>query len=222
MKNSFFILILLVLALFFIVAGFLLNVRDYAINILAEMAGLFIGVIVAVVLVDRLTENQRRKRWARVRELTHRTISHHLVNIMLELFNHFPLTNHRITATLLTSRDHLEPKMIEALNNIINQIKDLLTANKITNQSAFDYYHAIKWDVNQIRFDLIPRVMQSSDNQNLIDTLVEFDDTIQDIQTALIMQNQISDSDIRSHIVPLLETIQNIYKCLIENNSKYQ
>lgn len=63
--------------------------------------------------------------------------------------------------------------MIEVLNNIIGQIKDLLTANKTTNQSAFDYYHAIKWDVNQIRLNLIPRVMQSSDNQNLIEILVE-------------------------------------------------
>lgn len=34
------------------------------------------------------------------------------------------------------------------------------------------------------------------------------------------MQNQISDSDIRSHIVPLLETIQNIYKCLTQNINK--
>ncbi|MEO0091578.1 MAG: hypothetical protein ABIK61_02555 [candidate division WOR-3 bacterium] len=214
MKNIILISISLILALIFIVSGFLFSSKDYAINILAELAGLFISIIVAILLVDRLTENQRRKRWARVRELTHRTIAHHLNNIILELFNHFPLPDYRAITTIVKSCDQPNPKIIDVLNTTIRWIKDLLERNKIPTSSAADYYNAIKWDVNQIRFDLIPRVMQSSDNQNLIDALVEFDDTMQDIQTAVVMQKQFKDTNILYHIIPLIETIQNIYKYL--------
>ncbi|MCX7785144.1 MAG: hypothetical protein N2201_02805 [candidate division WOR-3 bacterium] len=214
MKNSLFILVLIVLALVFIIIGFSLNVKDYAINILAEMAGLFIGVIVAVLLVDRLTENQRKRRWARVRELTHRTISHHLSNIILELFNHLPLSRCPEILAILENRDQPNLKVIDALNNITEQIKNLLQDNKILMQPVIDYYNTIKWDVNQIRLDLIPRVMQSSDDQDLINALVEFDDKIQDIQTAMITHKHHIDSNILARIVPLLETIQDIYKYL--------
>ncbi len=212
MKNIILISISLILALIFIVSGFLFSTKDYAINILAELAGLFIGIIIVILLVDRLTEHQRRKRWAQVSESTHRTIGHHLNNIVLELFNHFSLCDHYAIAAIIKNRDQSSIQMVNALNNIIAQIKDLLQENKISNLSATDYYNAIKWDVNQIRFDLIPRVMQSSDNQNLIDALVEFDDTMQDIQTAVVMQKQFKDTNILYHIIPLIETIQNIYK----------
>lgn len=214
MKNIILISISLVLALIFIVIGFLFDVKDYSINILAELAGLFIGIIVAILLVDRLTENQRKKRWARVRELTHRTIAHHLSNIILELFNHFPLPDQQIVATIVKNRDKPSSQIINTLNIIIEQIKHLLQENKISNLSAIDYYNAIKWDVSQIRLDLIPRVMQSSEDQNLIDALVEFDDTTQDVQTAVVTQKQFTNSNILYHIIPLLETIRNIYKYL--------
>lgn len=206
-----FILIFALLALIFIIVGFSVDKKGYTSNILAEIAGLFISVVVAILLVERFTEGQRKKRWERVRKLTHRSISHHLSNILLELFNHFPMPDHSPITAILDSRDQPNSNTIDAINNIIEQMKNSLQQGKVIAESSVEYFNAIKWDISQIRHDLMPRVIQSSEDQNLIDGLVELNDTIQDLQSTIIMRKR---QNIFPNIIPVLEKIRDVYKYL--------
>ena len=194
--------------------GFLIDFKGYLGNILAEIAGLIIGILIAFSLLDRFTELQAKKRWEKVRELTHRSISHHLNNILLELFNHFPLSDHSSASTILVCRDQPDTKPTEAVNNLISQINALSQQGKINVEQITQYFSAVKWNINLILHDLMPRVIESSDNQNLIDTLVEFDDIVQDLQNILIIHKRLAQQDVLPDIVPLLENIHKIYRYL--------
>jgi hypothetical protein len=209
-----FVILCVLLVLIIIVTGLTIDFKGYLGNILAEIAGLIISILVALLLVDRFTEIQRKKRWQKVRNLTHRSISHHLSNILLELFNHFPLPDHSVANTILICRDQPDTKPTEAVNNLIKQINTLQQQGKTTSEIIIEYFNSTKWDISQIRHDLIPRVIQSSDNQDLIDALVAFDDIVQDLQNAIILHKRFAKQEALPDIISLLENILEIYQHL--------
>lgn len=209
-----FILSLTTLALVLIISGFFYDTKGFVSNILAEITGLFLGIVVAILLVDRITENQRKKKWERVRQISHRTIAHHLNNIVLELFNHFPLTKNNSIITPLNNTDLSDNYQKPNLDNVIQQIKKLIELKQIQAESVRTYFNAIKWDIAQIRSDLMPRIIQSSDNQELIDALTEFDDLMQDLQSMLIIRREVIQPIFYLTFEQVLEKINDIYKLL--------
>jgi len=213
-SQKYFIILCALLALIIIVTGLTIDFKGYLGNILAEIAGLIFSILVALLLIDRFSEIQRKKRWHKVRDLTHRSISHHLSNILLELFNHFPLSDHSSANAILVCRNQPDAKPIEAVNNLIMQIKTLQQQGKINSEIMIEYFNSAKWDISQIRHDLIPRVIQSSDNQDLIDALVAFDDIVQDLQNTIIVHKRFAKQEALPDIIQLLESINEIYKYL--------
>ncbi len=209
-----FILLLTTLALLLIISGFFYDTQGFVSNILAEITGLFLGIVVAILLVDRITENQRKKKWERVRQISHRTIAHHLNNIVLELFNHFALTKDNSIITPLNNTDLSDTYQKPNLNKVIQQIKKLMALEQIQPESVRAYFNAIKWDIAQIRSDLMPRIIQSSDQQELIDALIEFDDLMQDLQSMLIIKRQIIQPTFYLTFEQVFEKINDIYKLL--------
>jgi hypothetical protein len=209
-----FILILAALALLLIISGFFYDTRGFVSNILAEITGLFLGIVVAILLVDRFTESQRQKRWERVRVLTHNAIAHHLSNIILELHNHFPLTNHNKVLTTIENNEASYQFSKLQITNIVEQIRQPILMRQIPAESIREYFNSIKWDISQIRLDLMPRVIQSSDNQELIDILIEFDDIVQDLQNNVIIKKHIAEPAVYNNFLLLLEKIKDIYQLL--------
>lgn len=211
-SQKYFVILCALLALIIIVTGLTIDFKGYLGNILAEIAGIFLGAIVVLLLVDRHTEYQQRKRWRKVRQLTHQVIASHLNNIIIEAFNHFPIKDHKPITAILDSRRRPSLDTLTAVNDLIVQLQQA----KLSSESVIEYYTAIKWDINQIRQDLIPRVMQSSDDQDLINTLVDFDDTVQELQSKIIVYKKLIQQDISSNILILLEKEKKIYEILIK------
>ena len=207
-----FVILGVLIVLIIITIGFAIDFKGYLGNILSEIAGLIISILVALLLVDRFTEIQREKRWHKVHNLTHRSISHHLSNVLLELFNYFPMPDHYSADTILVYRDQPDIKPTEAVNNLIGQIKILQQQGKLNNERAAEYFSSIKWYINQIQHDLMPRVIQSSDNQELIDVLIDFDDAAQELQSKIIAYKRFTKQEALPDIIPLLESINEIYK----------
>ena len=67
-------------------AGFLIDFKGFAGNVLAELAGLLFSALVAVLVVDRLVEGDRRRRWRLVSDETLRTFQDALVRAGLEMY----------------------------------------------------------------------------------------------------------------------------------------
>jgi hypothetical protein len=63
---------------------------------------------------------------------------------------------------------------------------------------------------------LIPRVLQSSDDQDLIDALIEFDDTAQELQNAIILHKRLVTHSVFPNLIMLFEKVQAIYEVLVK------
>jgi hypothetical protein len=214
-----FILICIILALIISIIGFSIDFKGYLGNILAEIAGLLISVLVALLIVDRYTEYQRKKRWERVRKLTHQALASHLCDLITELFVYFPIEDNRLMKTIIESRSHPTPETINAIIDLTNQLRKIpatLSKGKSTSDVAVEYYNAVRLDINQIRHELIPRVIQSSDDQDLIDALIDFDDTVQELQNAIILHKRLVTHSAFPGIITLLEKSQAIYEALVK------
>lgn len=218
MKNGIslktFILLFTIATLVLIVIGFSYDTKGYISNILAEITGLFLSIIVAVLLVERFTEKQRKKRWERVRVLSHRAIAHHLNNIILELFNHFSIQGHDAIIVPPDNRNQSDAYSKLQMDKLIEQINQLIAQHQIQTESIREYFNSIKWDIAQIRHDLMPRIIQSSDNQELINVLIEFDDIVQDLQNIVIVKKPIVQPSVDADFRQLLEKIRAIYQLL--------
>jgi hypothetical protein len=63
--------------------GLLLGARSFLSNLLAELAGFALSVVVAVVIIEKLAEQRRRRRWDLVRDSTLRGIQRELSSLLL-------------------------------------------------------------------------------------------------------------------------------------------
>jgi hypothetical protein len=219
LARNLFIIISLILALIIILIGFSVDFKGYLGNILAEIAGLIISVLVALLIVDRYVESQRKQRWEKVRRLTHQALASHLSDLITEIFVYFPTADHSLMRILIAGRSCPTTEMIKAITDLINQLRripDTLNKGKSTSDVAVEYYNAVKSDINQIRHDLIPRVLQSSDEQNLIDTLIEFDDTAQELQNAIILHKRLATHSVFPNLIMLFEKVQAVYEVLVK------
>lgn len=214
-----FIIVSLILASTFIIIGFSVDFKGYLGNILAEIAGLIISVLVALLIVDRYVESQRKQRWEKVRRLTHQALASHLNDLITEIFVYFPTADHSLMRILIAGRSCPTTETIKAITDLINQLRGILSIlnkGKSTSDIAVEYFNTVKSDINQIRHDLIPRVLQSSDDQDLIDTLIEFDDTAQELQNAIILHKRLVSHSVFPNLIMLFEKVQAIYEVLVK------
>jgi hypothetical protein len=65
------------------VGGLLLGARSFLSNLLAELAGFALSVIVAVLVVEKLAEQRRRKRWDFVKEAILLSIKRDLARLIV-------------------------------------------------------------------------------------------------------------------------------------------
>ncbi len=74
-----------------------------------------------------------------------------------------------------------------------------------------------RWDLDQIRDVLLPRVLQSSTDQHLVEALVEFDSSRQKLHGAIIAHRQAVTHGVFPYVIDLLEQAQALYSVLCEN-----
>ena len=74
----------------------------------------------------------------------------------------------------------------------------------------------VKWDLDQIRDVLTPRVVQSSNDQQIIDALVEFDDARRKLHNAIIVHKRIVTHSVFPDTIALLEQVQSLYGILCD------
>jgi hypothetical protein len=69
-----------------ILAGFLLGLEGFSSNVLAELSGAGLSVVIAVFLVERILSAQRRDQWATVRSSSLRALQRRLDDVAAETY----------------------------------------------------------------------------------------------------------------------------------------
>lgn len=192
-----------------LILGFCVDSKGFLINILSGTVELLAGIIVGVFIVDKYTAYFQKIQWSKVRLLTYGSLSAHLCDIAVEMLMVFPIKDNRPMGPISDGRQKPNVNTLTALNDLANQLRSLSDGqdkyNISTSNLAIHLYEAIKWDLDQIQDILIPRIVQSSGDLELIDNLVRFDNVRQSLHNAVLAHKKNSFGGAFPKVIELLD-----------------
>lgn len=205
------------------VVGLVLDKQGFLCNLLAEVVGVLVSVIVALVVVDKWTEFHTKKQWEKVRSITYDALAAHICDMLTQVFIFFPIKNHRPMTPIIEGRSKPNPVTTEAISELASQLRQLpsaITAEKSTSDLSIEFHEDVKWDLDQIRDVLTPRIMQSGADQAVVDALMEFDAARRNMQNAIIAHEQVTTHGVFPYTIELVEKAGNLYDRLSEHWGK--
>jgi hypothetical protein len=165
-----------------LLAGFWLDPRSFGSNALAELAGVVVGIGVAILVVERLLDQDRRARWRLVEAQTIETLRLSLMKGALPLYLHLP-TPRPFDADPYTHLNKDVGDMGEALKNLAaalrqHEITDLKPdpLRKVLDSTALH--------LNFIRDIIMQRLLAVGPDPELIKRLAILDSTYERLDLA--------------------------------------
>jgi hypothetical protein len=211
---------MLISALALVALGLALSLGGFLGNIVAESAGVLVSVVGAVLVAERLIEYRRRQEWANVRSLTLGAIAAHLCDIGSYLWVHFQLSDYDALQAIFQRRsvpDRAVSKRFEHLVELLRRLPDDWSRQYSTSDVAVDFYQAAEWDLHQIQTVLTPRVILSSGDRTLIDTLVAFDDVRRELHDSIRAQQEAVTDSAFPCVLSLAEACRRLYETLCDS-----
>jgi len=199
--------------------GILVNPDGYLGNLLAEVTGLSLSVLVGIVVVDWFVEYVRRRQWAKSNAHTLRAIAVHLCEIAGSTFLHFPGVDP--DAVMKLFEGHILPpnrETLESFDCLLAELRDLPDEHyqeKSTSDVAVEFYEAIQWDLEQIQNVLTPRILQGPTDQSIADGLVEFDNAQRELRHSIIAHQQAVTHGVFQHVLTLVEAAKKVYALVL-------
>jgi hypothetical protein len=200
--------------------GLWLDATGFAVNVVAGVVGVFIGFVVGVGILNRYVEAQRAQQWAKVRKLSYTSISNHLYDIAQEAGIHcgvqFP-QDVNLSSIRSSGRDHPNLAVAQAMLELCSKMQGLPGATSTDNtfsDIAVEFYQDIQWNLDQISNVLLPRVVQSTTEQEVVDSLVEFDRARLDLHNAVFVHKRIVIGGIFPDMINLVRRGQALYSTL--------
>ncbi len=102
------------------------------------------------------------------------------------------------------------------LASLLRQLPNAVSAERSTSDLAVEFYDAVRWDLDQVQYVLTPRVVQSSADQRIINTLVEFDNARRQLHNAVIVHKRVVTHSVFPTVLEFLEQVQAVYAAICE------
>jgi hypothetical protein len=186
-------------------------------NLLAEVAGIGISICVGVLLVDKLIAADRRQQWNKVRTYTLGAIAAHLCDMGMEVCISFQDRAHGAMDKILSGRDspHAEtPLGFRVLAHGLRENQGAPGPDESPSDRTVGLYDHVKWDLDQIQAILIPRVIQSQGEQELVDALIEFDQARRSLHNAIISHKLLVTGSAYPALIDLVEASGRLYQTI--------
>ncbi len=189
------------------------------VNLLAGVACTVAGILAAIWVVELYMRHAARARWSRVSVLTYRAIAAHLCDLMVEALTSMTvLRDHRPMTAILSGRESPDPQTIEGLVTLASMLRAVPDpwSNDVSGE-VVAFYEKNKWDLDQLCDGLLPRVIEYSDEQDLIDALTEFDGARRALHNAVLAHKKITIGGIISSLAGLVDASANVYRSLLNH-----
>jgi len=120
---------------------------------------------------------------------------------------------------IIEGRNRPNPETISAIQHLTEQlrIQKPQSREKSEDDIAVEFCEEVRHDLDQIVDVLIPRVVQSTNSQTLVDALMEFDQSWRDVQNAMIAQKRVVAGNVYARVIVLNERASNVYKALLSD-----
>ncbi len=224
-KNKKIELVSLLLAVLFIILGIVVDFH-YSINplgnlivpLLAELAGIFIGVLVALGIVDKYKDRLRRQEWAEVKDSIYGSILTDLISVALGIYSSLPIPgiSYPLFSTYSTTEKDTNRKIWAKLHERINIIPEAADKINMSDRQVI----AIEDSNNRWRIIDMPDEPGSylAIDKDTIDFVLELShkkirpylDDIKNVQIPRVMSSPI-ENEILSKILNFEKSISNYY-----------
>ncbi len=197
-----------------LIAGFWLDWKGFIVNLLAGVVGVFISFLISIKILNKYVDAQRAQQWEKVRFLTYTAISNHLYDIVEEVGIHYET---QFSSTIEGGRDQPNSSVAASMLKFCSKLQNLPGAesgDNILSDIAVDLYQYIQWDLDQLTDILLPRVIQATNDQEVIDALVGFDRAKQRLHNAVVGQEEIAIGGIYKDVIVLVKHAQIVYSVL--------
>lgn len=219
--GKWFVAVLIVVVILACIAGFLIDAKNFLVNLIAGLCSISLSILSALFIVDQYVKYKKEHEWAKINKITLNAIAIHLCEIAGGLIFHFAYMDDNLTLPFFTGRNLPNEKTLLAFKPLLQALENLtlpieIARSKSTSDIAVEYYEALSWDMDQIQNVLTPRVMQSSTDQLLIDALVVFDDARRTLHHSIIGHKQAVTQAVFENVRPLIEAAEKVYHLIYE------
>jgi hypothetical protein len=207
-------------------AGFLflwgayINFSDFLGNLLS-LGSLALGVFIAVEIVERLIERYREERWRKVRAVTLRAIATHIVDFYTTAW--LDLAGNAPPGKILDGRGSPSLQSGEEMVNSLRVLRERCRTRDDEDSERFmhnvrNMYENARWNLDQIRSILLPRVLEISEDVELIQGLLRLDEAYRQWENARIVDQQVGIGyrAILEEILCTLETAARAYQLIVQ------
>jgi hypothetical protein len=199
-----------------LVVGFLFyDIPQFFESLLVELAGIFLSFAIALLFVDNLVEHYRKQQWAKVRDYTFTDIASHLKAFVYEIPYFFTSNGFGLTGISPISPANTHQEVAVNFQVLADELRKIVDKRDPgLNDVTVKYYEAAQWDLDQIQMILTPRVIQSQAEQELVDVLIEFDQTRRHLQYMIIGHKLILSREAFPALISLVEVSGKLYSTL--------
>jgi len=186
-------------------------------NLLSEITGIFISIIIAVFIVNRYESYVRHKKWEKFRKITYGSLTTHICDLFTEIFVFFPVKNLALLGWVVSGRNSPSAGSRDAMSQLIRELTQA-GREDIDGQPADDVavevYDEVRWILDEIRNILTPRVIQNEDDMEVINILVEFDKAGSQLHNAVVMHGKTKSGDVFGELVRMLRQAIKVYEMI--------
>ena len=179
------------------VGGIALDVRGFAVNLLASAIATVAGVWVTVVVIESILRQQRHEEWQAVRDRFYRALTQEIVSLAIE-FNRL-LTCTSYLSEILSMRDNAVANS-RTLDKLLTSLQNI---DSIPSKPQLDLlYKGCRWHLYRIGDIILPLVVSSGQELQLIEALQEFEraanqwelDQLSDVEPGVSTERNFKDS----------------------------
>lgn len=154
-------------------SGFWLRLEGFLGNVLAELAGVTLSVLIAFTLVERLLLRQRREQWIGVSRAIRSAISSRVDSVACDFYCADTLPDAWFLAD--TAQEHAA--VMEATAARLTTARERLAKHTVDDIATTRQLHrATRADLGFVRDVLTPRVVQLGDDAELVEALVALEE----------------------------------------------
>jgi hypothetical protein len=192
----------------------------------SELAGIALSIFIAVVVIDEY----KKHTWKRIKKHTSTSLVINLYEILEKLYIQMPFIAFNAELTEILLRDKSRPS--HKISNAFNEVAKIISGSRVKNWEreassgsvitasdiSVKYFNKIRSNLDEIRYTLTPIIIDHSDDDNLIEALVEFEIAIANLQSSIAARKINTSKTVLPELAIFIEKSGQIYRTIIDNN----
>lgn len=203
-----------------------IDIKAFLVNLLSGIAVSGISLIAGFIVVDRVIEYLRDNKWSKARKLVFRSMTHHYHEIITWMSIYLKVEQGIERPLFVISRT-FDPNQatIEYSGQLIENLIRIVKAREPLSSQGTGYmsdltavikfYKLIEWRLDHIDRALVPRLIEASAEQALIDALIEFELSIHKFRNSIkYCEFDVCDNEVFPSFIDFISSFYQFYKLM--------